>query len=371
MNSHPCQVPLVDLAWQRDRVQHEVQASFADVLKRTAFIGGPDVAAFERAFADYTGVRHCVGVGNGTDALELALRAVGTGAGDECVLPANTFVGTAEAVHRTGAKPVLVDIDPATYLMDTKAAVAALSDRTAAVLPVHLYGRLADVTTLREEARRRGIMVVEDAAQAHGAFRDGTHAGSCGDLAATSFYPGKNLGAYGDGGAVLTNSDDLAERVRLLRCHGERVRHCHDIVGFNSRLDPLQAVVLSAKLARLDEWNALRARAVRNYDDLLAELSTVVKPEIDVPGHAWHLYVVRVPNRDEVLAGLHAQGIAAAVHYPVPIHRTGAFAHLGHPAGSFPEAERASREILSLPLFPGITEKQQVVVVEALRKLVP
>lgn len=366
----PCQVPLVDLAWQRDRVQRDVQAGFADVLERTAFVGGPDVAAFERAFADYAGVRHCVGVGNGTDALELALRAAGTRAGDECVLPANTFVGTAEAVHRIGAKPVLVDIDPATYLMDLKAAVAALNERTAAVLPVHLYGQLADVATLREETRRCGAVLVEDAAQAHGAFRDGAHAGSCGDLAATSFYPGKNLGAYGDGGAVLTNSDDLAERVRLLRCHGERSRQCHDIVGFNSRLDPLQAVVLSAKLAHLDEWNALRAQAARNYDRMLAELSTVVRPEVGVPGHAWHLYVVRVPDRDEVLAGLRAQGIAAAVHYPTPVHRTAAFAHLGYPAGTFPEAERASQEILSLPLFPGITEKQQIVVVEALRKLV-
>lgn len=370
MSGRPYRVPFVDLAWQRDRVQHDVQAGFADVLERTAFVGGPDVAAFEQAFADYTRVRHCVGVGNGTDALELALRAAGTRIGDECVLPANTFVATAEAVHRTGATPVLVDIAPATYLMDTKAAVAALSDRTAAVLPVHLYGQLDDLTTLREETHRRGAILVEDAAQAHGAFRDGAHAGSFGHLAATSFYPGKNLGAYGDGGAILTNSDELAERVRLLRSHGERSRHCHDIVGFNSRLDPLQAVVLSAKLARLDEWNALRAQAARNYDDLLADLGTVVTPDVGVPGHAWHLYVVRVPDRDEVLAGLHAQGIGAAVHYPVPIHRTPAFAHLGYPPGSFPEAELASREILSLPLFPGITEKQQILVVEALRKLV-
>lgn len=370
MNGKQTLVPLVDLGWQRDRIRETVQAGFDDVLERAAFVGGPDVTGFERDFAEYAGVRHCIGVGNGTDALELALRAAGVGTGDECVLPANTFVATAEAVHRTGATPVLVDIDPATYLMDIKAAAASMNERTAAVLPVHLYGQLVDVTTLREEAHRHGAIVVEDAAQAHGAFLAGAHAGSLGDLAATSFYPGKNLGAYGDAGAVLTNSDELAEQVRLLGCHGQRSRHCHDIVGFNSRLDAVQAVVLSAKLARLTEWNTLRAQAARCYDELLAGVSNVVTPAVDVPGHAWHLYVVRVPDRDEVLAGLNARGIEAAVHYPVPVHRTRAFAYLGYPAGSFPEAERASREILSLPLFPGITEQQQSFVMEALRELV-
>jgi dTDP-4-amino-4,6-dideoxygalactose transaminase len=362
-------IPLVDLGWQRDRIRNQVRAGFDEVFAQTSFVGGSKVAAFEHAFSEYSGVRHSIGVGNGTDAVELALRAAGVGPGDECVLPVNTFIATAEAVCRTGATPVLVDIDPVTYLMDVDAAIASINERTAAVIPVHLYGRLVDLTKLREVAHQYGATLVEDAAQCHGATRCGAHAGSGGDLAATSFYPTKNLGAFGDGGAVLTNSDQLAEQVGLLRSHGEASRGQHRVLGFNSRLDALQAVVLSAKLPHLDSWNDLRRQAVQNYQQLLAEMPAVSIPDGEGPEHVWHLYVVRVPNRDKVLRGLRAQGIEASVHYPTPIHRTGAFAHLGFRPGAFPVAERAAMEILSLPLFPGITEQQQARVAETLGRL--
>ncbi|MFK0203963.1 DegT/DnrJ/EryC1/StrS family aminotransferase [Streptomyces lavendulae] len=345
-----------------------MEQGFAEVLARTAFIDGPQVARFEEEYAAYSRVRHCVAVGNGTDALELALRANGVGPGDECVLPANSFIATAEAVYRAGATPVLVDIDPDTFLIDSAAAVAAINDRTAAVLPVHLYGRLVDTTAIRAAARAHDAVVVEDAAQSQGATRDGKRAGAFGEIAATSFYPGKNLGAYGDGGAVVTDSDELAERMRLLRAHGERVRHRHETVGFNSRLDSLQAVVLSAKLKRLDAWNALRREAAMRYEAMLADVDAVRAPSGADEGHAWHLYVVRVPDRDTILERVRAEGIGAAIHYPVPIHLTPAFAYLGEGPGSFPEAERAAGEILTLPMFPGITEQQQSAVVDALKK---
>jgi dTDP-4-amino-4,6-dideoxygalactose transaminase len=365
-------VPLVDLGWQRDAVAAEVEAGFADVLATTAFVGGPHVAAFEEALAAYCGVRHCVGVANGTDALELALRAHAQVPGAECVLPANTFVATAEAVVRAGGRPVLVDIDPRTFLMDLGAAAAAITERTAAVVPVHLYGRMVDVSPLRIVADRYGALLLEDAAQAHGASHGGRRAGGLGDIAATSFYPGKNLGAYGDAGAVLTDDAELADRVRLLRSHGERRRYDHEVVGGNSRLDALQAVVLAAKLRRLDEWNGLRRAAALRYDELLETVAGVVAPQ-HPPGeqHVWHLYVVRVPAavRERVVAGLRAAGVEAAIHYPVPLHLTAAFAHLAQPAGTFPHAERAAAEILTLPLFPGITPAQQERVVAILAGL--
>ncbi|HEY7324008.1 MAG TPA: DegT/DnrJ/EryC1/StrS family aminotransferase [Streptosporangiaceae bacterium] len=361
-------VPLVDLGWQRDQIAEDVDNGFADVLAKTAFVGGPHVAQFERDFAAYSGVRHCAGVANGTDALELALRAAGVGPGDECILPANTFIATAEAVDRAGATPVLVDMDPATFLIDSDAAVAAIGERTAAVLPVHLYGRLTDTAAIRKAAESYGAIVLEDAAQSQGASLDGSKAGTLGDIAATSFYPGKNLGAYGDAGAVLTDSDELAEKVRLLRAHGERTRYQHEVVGYNSRLDTLQAVVLSAKLKRLDEWNRMRQQAAARYEELLADADGVVTPGVAGAEHVWHLYVVRVANRDAVLEKLRADGIGAAIHYPVPVHLTAAFAPLGYGPGSFPQAERAAEEILTLPMFPGITEEQQAAVAASLRR---
>lgn len=360
-------IPAVDLPIQHAEITDEITRGWAEVLATTAFVGGPQIAAFERAYAQFSGVSHCVGVANGTDALELALRAVGVGTGDECVLPANSFIATAEAVARAGATPVFVDCAPDSLLIDTKAALAAFTDRTRAVLPVHLYGQLAAVEELRPVCDERGVFLVEDAAQSHGARRHGAVSGSLGQLAATSFYPGKNLGAYGDAGAVTTNDAALAERVRLLSQHGSIRKYVHDALGFNSRLDTLQAVVLQAKLRRLPAWNAARAAAAAYYGQLLGGVAGVTLPTT-APGneHVWHLYVVRVPERDRVLEHLRGHGVGAAIHYPTPIHLTAPFASSAHGPGSCPNAELAAAEVLSLPMYPGITRAQQERVVEVL-----
>jgi dTDP-4-amino-4,6-dideoxygalactose transaminase len=364
-------VPLVDLAAQHDQVAEEVALGWAEVLKATAFVGGPQVTAFEAEFAEYSGVRHCVGVANGTDALELALRALGVGPGDECMLPANTFIATAEAVARAGAVPVLVDCVEDTALIDVDAIMEKLGPRTKVIVPVHLYGQTAPVEEIVRIANANGVAVLEDAAQAQGARRHGVTAGALGDIAATSFYPGKNLGAYGDAGAVLTGDDKLAARVRLLGAHGSPRKYEHTELGFNSRLDTLQAVVLSAKLRRLECWNSARRAAAERYSALLGELPSVRTPVV-LEGNepAWHLYVVRVQDRDRVLSELHAAGIGAGIHYPTPVHLTGAFASLGRGIGDFPVAERIAGELLSLPLFPEITRAQQEFVVETLAKAV-
>ncbi len=366
-------IPLVDLKAQHAAVAQEVAEGWRDVLDRTAFIGGPQIAAFETEYAAFIGASHCVGVANGTDAIEIALRGLGVGVGDECILPANTFIATAEAVSRAGGTPVLVDCaDDDTYLIDTDAAAAAVTARTRAIIPVHLYGQAAPVERLMPLAGEIGAWVVEDAAQSQGARRNGTSAGILGHVAATSFYPGKNLGAYGDAGAVLigpwlTGSGDVARRLRMIADHGSPRKYEHELAGFNSRLDTLQAVVLSAKLRRLAGWNAARRAAAARYGDLLSGCADVALPRT-IPGneHVWHLYVVRVPDRDRVLKELHAAGVGAGIHYPVPIHLTAAFAGLGYGQGSFPVAERTAGGLLSLPLFPEITADQQERVVSAL-----
>ncbi len=353
------EIPLVDLRAQHEQVADEVADGWAEVLKTTAFINGPQVARFESEFAAYQEVPHAIGVGNGTDAIELALRALGVGHGDEVVLPANTFIATAEAVARCGAKPVLVDCVDDTLLIDVSQVSSVVTSRTKAVVPVHLYGQAAPVELLP-----LGLPVVEDAAQAQGARRNGVAVGGLGLAAATSFYPGKNLGAYGDGGAVLTTSDSIAESVKLLREHGSPRKYEHPVLGFNSRLDTLQAVVLSAKLRRLEGWNQARRAAASRYSEMLADVERVRVPVVlDGNLPVWHLYVVRVPDRDRVLSALHAAGVGAGIHYPTPLHKTGAFAHLDD---SFPVAESSAAELLSLPLFPEITEAQQARVVEAL-----
>lgn len=361
-------IPLVDLQVQHAAVSEEVTKGWQEVLANTVFVGGPQVAAFEREYAEFIGVPHCVAMGNGTDAIEIALRSLGVGHGDECILPANTFIATAEAVSRAGATPVLVDCaDDETYLIDTEAVEAAVTSRTKAIIPVHLYGQAAPVERLSPLARRIGAWLVEDAAQSQGASRNGTNAGALGDAAATSFYPGKNLGAYGDAGAVLSGSADIAAQMQMLRDHGSRRKYEHEVIGFNSRLDTLQAVVLSAKLRRLAAWNAARRAAATRYDELLSDCDVVVRPRtLDGNEHVWHLYVVRVPDRDRVLKELHAAGIGAAIHYPVPLHLSAAYAVLGYKQGAFPVAERTAPDLLSLPLFAEITSAQQEYVVSAL-----
>lgn len=360
-------VPLVDLAIQHREVAAEVAQRLEHVFSAGSYVLGPPVVEFESEFAAYSGVAHCVGVANGTDAIELALRAVGVGYGDEVIIPANTFVATAGAVSRAGAVPVLVDCDPRYLLIDPAAIEERISNRTRAIVPVHLYGQLAPMEQIIEIAARHGIPVVEDAAQAQGAERAGRRAGAWGDAAATSFYPGKNLGAYGDAGAVVTRSDSIAQSMYGLRNHGSTVKYVHPELGFNSRLDSMQAAVLSAKLPRLDAWNRQRQEAAELYSVLLADQPGVTLPSA-TPGnvHVWHLYVIQVADRDRVLTELNAAGIGAGIHYPVPVHLHGAYAHLGYTPGDFPVAEATASRILSLPLFPGITAEQQEQVVDCL-----
>ncbi|WP_436773394.1 DegT/DnrJ/EryC1/StrS family aminotransferase [Yinghuangia sp. YIM S09857] len=362
-------VPLVDLLAGHAEVAAEVEEGFARVLATGAFVKGPDVAAFEAEFAAFSGTAHCVGVANGTDALELAFRAdeLPTGAG--VVMPANTFVASAEAVVRAGGRPVFADVDDDFLLLDPDSAAASCGESTWGLLPVHLNGQLAPMGPLASLAERTGLLLFEDAAQCQGATQDGRGAGAWGRAAGTSFYPGKNLGAYGDGGAVLTDDAELDRAVRELGDHGSSRKYVHDRLGCNSRLDTLQAVVLRAKLRRLADWNAARRAAAARYDALLADVEGVRLPRT-APGnvHVWHLYAVRVPHRDAVLADLNAAGIGAGVHYPVPVHLQPAFRQLGYEPGDFPVAERAAREILTLPLYPQITAEQQVRVAEALAK---
>ncbi|MEO6702928.1 MAG: DegT/DnrJ/EryC1/StrS family aminotransferase [Jatrophihabitantaceae bacterium] len=350
-------IPLVDLKLQHARVAAEVLEGFDRVLQNTSFILGPEAETFERAYADYCGVAHCVGVGNGTDAIELALRACDIGPGDEVIAPANTFVATAGAIARTGATLKLVDCDE-NFLIDASLIPAAITSRTKAIVPVHLYGQLAPMAAVAEAAG--DLLVIEDAAQSQGARQHGRRSGSIGKVAATSFYPGKNLGAYGDAGGVTTDDDAIHQRLLRLRNHGGIRKYEHLEIGVNSRLDGLQGVVLATKLARLDDWNAERQAAAARYGELLADLPDVVLPQAAAGNeHVWHLYVVRVPRRDAVLANLNAAGIGAGIHYPAPVHLLPAFAGLGQGPGSFPVAERLAGEILSLPIFPGITDEQQ------------
>jgi dTDP-4-amino-4,6-dideoxygalactose transaminase len=361
-------IPLVDLKIQAEALAGEIEAGWREVVRDTAFVLGEEVAAFEREFAKFSAVEHCVGVANGTDALELALRALDIGPGDEVVVPANTFVASVLAIARTGAVPVLVDVGAETHLIDTELALERVGPRTRAIMPVHLFGQVAEVEALAGG----GVPILEDAAQAQGARRHGRVAGGLGAVAGTSFYPGKNLGAYGDAGAVLTGSDELARRLRALRNYGSEQKYHHPELGFNSRLDTLQAVVLRAKLRRLERWNAQRRAAASRYDELLDGVEAVGLPAtLDGNEHIWHLYVVRVPDRDIVLERLHAAGIGAGVHYPVPVHLQGAFASLGHSKGAFPVTETAASEILSLPLYPEITAEQQERVADALRAALP
>jgi dTDP-4-amino-4,6-dideoxygalactose transaminase len=364
------QIPLVDLKAAHEEVADEVRAGFDRVLANTAFVGGEEVRLFEREYADFGGITHCVGVANGTDAVELALRASGVGVGDDVVVPANTFIATAGAVARIGARPVLADCLPDSHLLDPQAALDAITPATRAVVPVHLYGQMADVTALTGQLPD-GVRIVEDAAQCQGASRDGRTPGS-GTIAATSFYPGKNLGAYGDAGAVLTDDEERAGLVRAIANHGGVAKYRHDVAGFNSRLDGLQAVVLRAKLARLADGNAARRAGAARYDTLLAGLAAagrVVLP-VTAPGnvHVWHLYVIQVAgaDRDDVVGKLNAEGIGAGVHYPAPVHLTPAYRQLGHSRGDFPNAEHAADRILSLPLYPQITPDQQQRVADTL-----
>lgn len=352
----PPAIPFVDLAWLHESLADDMDRAIKGVLERSDFILGPAVEQFEHAFAAYCEVEYAVGVDSGYSALELALRAYGIGPGAEVITAANTFVATVGAIEACGATPVLVDIDPETSNIDPALAAAAVTSATQAIIPVHLYGRPAPMREIRALADRHGLVIIEDACQAHGARYEGRRTGGLGDAAAFSFYPAKNLGALGDGGAVVTNDPAVAERVRMLRNLGSTVKYQHDIKGFNHRLDTIHAAVLAVKLPLLDQHNALREEAASIYAKLL-DGSAVKLPAPAGPGeHVYHLFVVEFAQRDELQAHLGAHGIGTGIHYPVPIHLQPAYGALGAP-GRFPVTETVANRILSLPMFPGITRE--------------
>ena len=360
-------VPFVDLRAQARELHDELHAVFESVTSRAAYTMGPECAAFEAAFAEFCGARFCAGVSSGTDAVRLSLQAAGVGPGDEVVVPVNTFIATAEAVSHCGATSVFVDCLPDTANIDPRRIEAAFTALTRAAVPVHLYGQPADMDPILELAARRGLAVVEDACQAHGALYKGRPCGSLGLAAAFSFYPGKNLGALGDGGAVTTSSPEALATVTLLRNHGEHPKSVHSAIGYCNRLHNLQAGFLAAKLPYLPAWNAARRRAAARYDGLLAGVpgvtTTAVRGDV-VP--ARHLYVVQVGDRDGVREKLQADGVQSGIHYPTPLHLTPAYAALGYGPGDFPVAEAMAPRLLSLPMFPEITDEQIDLVVERL-----
>ncbi len=350
-------IPLVDLKAQRQTISEEIETAIARVVERCDFILGEEVSLFENEFAEYCGVASAIGVASGTDALHLACRALDIGAGDEVIVPAMTFASTAFAVSLTGARPVIVDVQVDDALIDPDKIECAITPRTKAIIPVHLYGQCADMAAVCAIAREHSLAVIEDAAQAHGALCAGKRAGSLGDIGCFSFYPGKNLGAYGDGGLVTTARRDIAERVQLLRNCGSRAKYHHDQVGLNSRLDTLQAAILRAKLTHLEDWNAARRRIAAHYDEALRGMSEV-RCTPHTPGSVHHLYVIRLAGRDNVLQALNARGIGAGIHYPLALHELEAYALLGYRAGAFPVAENWARQCLSLPIYPELTAAQ-------------
>jgi dTDP-4-amino-4,6-dideoxygalactose transaminase len=368
----PPKVPFQDLPLQIAQLRPELDPALAEVLRHGQFILGPEVIAFEQAWAKFCTTRDAIGLGSGTDALQFMLRALGIGAGDEVITVANSFIATAEAISYAGAKPVLVDCDPQHLLIDPAAAAAAITPRTRAIIPVHLYGQPANMPALEALAQKHGLVLLEDAAQAHGAtLADGRTCGALGRAAAFSFYPGKNLGAFGDAGAVTTSDEALARQLRLLRNWGSVVKYHHEVQGYNSRLDTLQAAILNVKLRHLADWNDRRRTAAGWYRAALRDCPGLALPS-EAPWcgrHVYHVFVVRFVDRerDAVVRTLTERGVQTVVHYPIPIHRQKAYAEMGLPDGTFPVAEAAARSVLSLPMFPEMTQDHVAQVADALR----
>lgn len=364
-------IPFLDLKSAYNELKDEFDSAVAKVMESGYFILGPNVEAFEREYAAYLGVKHCIGMSNGLDALHIALVALGVGPGDEVIVPANTYIATWLAVTYTGATPVPVEPVENTYNLDPARIEAAITPRTKVILPVHLYGQPADMDPILEVAKRHNLQVLEDAAQAQGAKYKGRRVGGIGDIAAWSFYPGKNLGAFGDAGAITTNSDELADKVRVLRNYGSRVKYVNEVVGFNTRLDEMQAAVLRIKLSKLDEWNERRRKIAALYLENLQDSDLILPavPEWAEPG--WHLFVIRHPRRDELQKYLAEAGVGTLIHYPIPPHLQEAYASLNLKEGAFPVTEDIHREVLSLPMGPHLSLEDAGVVVEALKKNSP
>jgi dTDP-4-amino-4,6-dideoxygalactose transaminase len=352
-------VPYLDLKAQYESIRGEIGDAIQQVLDRTAFAGGPFVAQFEKEFAAFCGTQFAAGVGSGTDALWMALLGLGIGPGDEVVTVPDTFIATAEAISWCGAKPVFVDVDPVTYNMDPSKLEAAITPKTRAIIPVHLFGQMADMDPVMEIARKRKLYVVEDASQAHGAEYKGKKAGSMGDAGCFSFYPGKNLGAYGEAGAVVTSNEELDGKIRMLRDHGQAKKYHHTLIGWNARMDGIQGAVLSAKLKHLDAWTEARRRNAGIYDELLKGVPGVAAPkEAAYAKHVYHIYAIRVPGRDRLIASLAEKDIHCGIHYPIPVHLLDAYKSLNLGKGSFPVAEQCAAEFVSLPMFAELSREQ-------------
>lgn len=353
-------VPFVDLKKQYMSIQEEIDYAISNVLSDTAFVGGPYLKSFEKVFANFCQVKYCVGVGNGTDALYIALRALEIGTGDEVITAANSFIATSEAITMTGARPVFVDINPKTYNIDINKIEEKITKNTRAIIPVHLYGQPADMDHILETARIYNLKVVEDAAQAHGAVYKGRTIGSIGDVACFSFYPGKNLGAYGDGGAIVTNNEELALKARMIANHGRIDKYNHEVEGENSRLDGLQAAILQVKLRHLPEWTEKRRKNAYLYNEFLKGTEVITPFEINDVKAVYHLYVVRINQniRQQFQDYLKSEGISTGIHYPIALPNLKAYAYLNHSEEDFPEATMASKEIISLPMFPELEESQ-------------
>lgn len=352
-------IPLVDLQKNYKSIKKEALTKISNVLLKGNFILGQELGEFEEAFAKYCGIKYCIGVASGTDALLLSLRALGVGPGDEVITQANTFIATVLPIIYLGARPVLVDCHPDTYQIDPKLVEKAITKKTKVIIPVHLYGIPASMLEIMKIARRHKLFVLEDACQAHGSSINGKKCGSFGDIAAFSFYPGKNLGAGGDGGAIVTNNPRLEKNLRMMRDVGQSEKYKHDIIGYNSRLDTLQAAFLSVKLKRLDNWNNKRRKLAKLYDRLLSDLPVVTPPGPNGQQMVnYHLYVVRAKKRDGLLKFLRDNNVFAGMHYPIPVHRQKSIRGLNHKNGKFPITEQYSKEIISLPIYPEMTEKE-------------
>ena len=364
------EVPFLNLKLNTQSIWSELRSTVDEVVREAQFILGPHVQTFEASFAAYCGAKHCVGLNNGTTALHMALLAFDIGPGDEVITTPHSWISTSWGIAYTGARPVFVDIDRKSYNLDPSLVEAAITPRTKAVLPVHLYGQAADMTALHEICERHNLVLVEDAAQAHGAQHSGRTAGSIGDAACFSFYPGKNLGAFGEAGAVTTNSDQVARRIRCLRDHAQDGRHNHVEIGYNTRMEGLQGAVLNAKLKHLPTWTQQRRNHASFYLDELKDSPGLTLPAVSDPmSHVWHLFVVLVNDRDQFRADLERRGVATGIHYPTPIPYQPAFKHLGYRPGQFPVTEDVMSRCVSLPMFPELTIEQRDYVVTAIREV--
>ena len=363
-------VPFLDLKAQYKSIKEEVSAAIQQVFDRTAFAGGPFVSQFEKEFAAFCKTQHCIGVGSGTEALWLALLGLDVGPGDEVITVPNTFIATAEAISCCGAKPVFVDVEEDTYNMNPHLLEAAITLKTRAIVPVHLFGQAADMASILEIARKHKLFVIEDASQAHGAEYKGRMAGSIGDAGCFSFYPGKNLGAYGEAGAVVTNNADLDEKIRMLRDHGQAKKYYHAMIGWNARMDGFQGAILSVKLKYLTAWNEARRRNAKLYNELLGTIDSVVIPlESFNNKHVYHIYAIRVQHRDSLISALAEKNIQCGIHYPIPLHMQNAYKAPGLGEGSFPVTEKVASEFVSLPMFPELSKEQIGYVAAEIMKL--